>query len=352
MSSPSSKYQYSLATAADGKDLLALYESDPFTGAISLLYTRRPNPYTSFSREGDRIILPIMRDTTNGRLCGAGCCVLRKAYVNGVIKNTAYLTGLKIAPDYQRRIPYIANVYQKMFSLTEAEVDLYYTTILKENIPAQKLLEKRRRGMPEYRCICDYTVFCFIPPKMRRDPIYSLEKGNVSGLESFYEERLKHYNLSPPGVHIYGLQPQAFYTLRRGGRIVAACVLWDQRDWKQYIIKGYRGLFNILKHLPVRWLGYPDLPKENTIANYASVTMCFVEHNDLKLASYFLSQVAKRESRYDFFLFGLTHQHPLQGLFQRIKHVKYQSKLYTVHNTEEAGEVLDHRPINLEVGLL
>ena len=353
MISPNSIFEYSLASEHDGPDLLTLYESDDFKGNISVLYTRRPNPYLSYLQEGEKVVFPIIRLKETGELCGGGCCVIRKAFVNGSVKSTGYLTGLKIKPAYRRRIPYIQDLYQKMFVLTKGDVDLFYTTILKDNTLAQRLFKQRRKNMPEYKFVQDYTVYCFKPKgKIRLSPGYRLEQGSCAGLDSFYKNHLSNYNLAPPIFDQLRWTQENIFALRdQTGRIKAACGIWNQQRYKQYIITKYRGIHKYLQHIPLEWLGYPNLPKENQIANYASLALFLVEDNDLEIARSFLIMLTKRVSQFDFFMLGLVMNHPLNTVFNQVKHVKYESKLYTVHN-DHSHEQLDTRAISLEVGLL
>ncbi|MGV8907321.1 MAG: hypothetical protein ACOH15_12110, partial [Acetobacterium sp.] len=303
-------------------------------------------------REGENVIIPIMEDKEDNKICAVGCCVIRKAYINGEVKRTGYLTGLKVLPEYQRRMPHIGHAYDYLYQQTKEQVDVYYTTILKENVLAQKILEKKRKGMPIYQYMGDYTVYCFKTGAKQKAKHYIFEKGNLMGVEKFYDAQLKNYNFAPVGSDVLGLNEQEIYTLRdAAGHVIAACTLWNQQSYKQYIITGYHGIYNVLKKLPLKILGYPNLPKENMPVNYASVTMLCVKDNNRDLAEYFIKKVAQSSVRHDFLMIGLYENHPLKAIFNKIKHIKYESKVYTVH-FNDLTLTLDNRTIDLEVGLL
>jgi hypothetical protein len=295
-----------------------------------------------------------MVDKESGRICGVGCCVIRNAWISGEVMRIGYLTGLKVHPDYRRRIPYIARAYDAFYQETKGWVDLYYTTILEENAAARKMLEKRRKGMPEYRAAGLYTVYCFGTGKKHRRPAPDLkfEKGNMTGVKAFYEAQLQQANFAPAGTDLPGIHDDDFYTLRdNSGQVLAACALWNQQAHKQYIITGYAGAYRILRHIPLTFFGYPTLPRENIPANYASIALLCVKDHNPEWAAYLLGKVAEEAAPYDFLMAGLFGSHPLKQAFQHIKHIKYQSILYTVH-WEENGPVPDDRPVHLEVGLL
>ncbi|MDP4180850.1 MAG: hypothetical protein Q8942_07135 [Bacillota bacterium] len=363
MSSPNNRFEFGLATENDSKEILGIYESGEFTGGISVLYTRRPDPYRSLMLEGEKVVLPIIRDKERGNICAIGCCVIRKAYINENIKNVGYLTGLKILPEYRRRTPYISEVYKFLHDETREFVDIYYTTILEENITAQKMLEKKRKNMPEYKYQGNYTVYCFAtgkkglfngvkPKSVFRNPEYLLEKGNTKGLNEFYNENLKSCDFSPSGIDLAGLQSEDIFTLRdKNNDIVAACAVWNQQSYKQYIITGYNGIFKYISKFPTRWLGYPSFPKEKTSANYACIALFCSKVDDYGLLEEFIRKVAQESSKFDFIMYGLFENNPMNVVLQKIKHVKYRSKVYLV-DWEEPVINIGSRPINLEVGLL
>ena len=355
MSSRNDRYGYRLATPADSSRILEIYESGSFSGQISVLYTRRPDPVQSLMKEGDSVIIPVMVDKEkNGLICGVGCCVVRNAWINGEIMRVGYLSGLKVHPGYRRRIPHIARAYGAFYQETKGRVDLYYTTILEENAAARKMLEKRRKGMPEYRPAGVYTVYCFGTGKKHRrlSQGLKLEKGNMTGVKAFYEAQLQQTNFAPAGTDLPGIRDNDFYTLRDdSGQVLAACAVWNQQEHKQYIITGYAGLYKILRHVPLSILGYPSLPRENIPANYASIALLCVKDHNPEWAAYLLGKVAEEAAPYDFLMAGLFGTHPLKPVFQNLKHIKYKSMLYTVH-WEGKGPLPDDRPVHLEVGLL
>jgi hypothetical protein len=353
MSCRNKRFIIDLASPADAEEILKIYESGDFKGNISVLYTRRPDPLKSLRQEGEKVVIPIVKDQTNNRICGMGCCVIRKAYLNGEIKNTGYLTGLKILPEYRKRLLPIADVYNFLYEQTKREVDLYYTTILQENTAVQKMLEKKRKNMPEYLYQGDYTVYCFrTGRKVFKTNNYLLQRGQREGLLQFFKKQEKQYQFSPQITTMYKNFKQDVFTLSDPqGNILAACLLWNQQDYKQYIITEYQGIYKLLQRLPLKLCGYPPLPLPNTPANYACVTMLYYVDFDPELTRYFLEKVAESAKKYDFLMLGLFANHPLETVFTQIKHVKYQSRLYLV-SWDNQPYHLDERPVNLEVGLL
>ena len=346
------RYEISLASGSDSAQILNIYECGDFKGDVSVLYTRRPDPVQSLEDEGEKAVIPIVRDLSTGVIVGMGACIIRKAYINGEIRSTGYLTGLKGLPHYRKKVPAISETYRYLREKTMGEVDIYYTTILKENTAVQKMLEKKRKGMPEYRRIGEYTVYGFRTGVKARSRGWKLETGSLAELESLDIWRPGDFNFSPADAALHGLSDGDVYILRdKDGNAAAACAVWNQQDCKQYIVTGYGGIYRWMKKLPLKLAGYPDLPREGVPANYASIALLAVKDNDPVLANILLRNVAEKASKYDFLMFGLFEDHPLKAAMENMKCIKYQSILYTVH-WEESMLELDGRPVNLDVGLL
>ena len=358
MSYRSKGFEFSLASSEDSDKILRLFEDMDFSGDISVLFTRRPNPYNSLMAEGETVIIPIVRDMSDGTICAMGCCIIRKAFINGTVKNIGYLTGLKIKKEYKSILHMFKNVYKFLYESTRNMVDVYYTTILEDNKGAQKLLEKRRKSMPIYNYDGDYTVYCFsksaynLKIKDRNMKKYKFEVSSKEKVREFYKNNLNKYNFSPIDIDLYGICNDDFFTIQNEeGDIVAACALWNQNHYKQYIVTKYSGILKYINKLPTGWLGYPSFPKKDIPINCASISLFFVKDMDLKIAEYFLRQVAQYDEKYDLLMIGIFEIHPFNNILNNIKHIKYKSRFYRVNWEDELLE-LDEKLMNIEIGLL
>jgi len=302
--------------------------------------------------EGEKVVIPVVIDKENGIIVGMGACSIRKAYINGETKNVGYLAGLKGLPEYRKRVPYIIQVYRFLHELTKDEVDIYYTTILKENTDVQKMLEKKRKNMPEYRSMGEYTVYCFKTGTSLKKNGYTLETGNIAELATQHDYEPDSFNFSPASANLYGLRDEDVYTLRdHKGTVVGSCAVWNQQSYKQYVITKYSGIYGYLKRIPLSLFGYPRFPQENLPANYGSISLLAVKDHNPLLAEHLIRRVAEKSLGYEFLMLGLMEHHPYGSFMNRFKSVRYQSRAYTVHFNDSSLE-LDTRPINLEVGLL
>ena len=352
MKSRNDRYEIRLAKPEDAAQLLKIYECGEYSGHISVLFTRRPDPYVSLMHEGDKVVIPIVTDKENGMIVGMGACMIRKAYINGEVKNVGYLAGLKGLPEYRKRVPYILDVYRFLQEQTKDAVDIYYTTILQENVAAQKMLEKKRKNMPEYRNMGEYTVYCFKTGKAAQTKGYTLEKGRIADLELMRGGSASNFNFSPADACLHGLRAEDIFTLRNEqGKVVGACGVWNQQSYKQYIVTEYTGIYKLLKRAPLKLFGYPSFPRENVPANYGSIALLTVEDDNPRLAEQLVSIVAEKSQKFDFLMLGLMEDHPYAGFMHTFKSIQYRSRAYTVF-FDNNSLIPDDRPINLEVGLL
>jgi hypothetical protein len=350
-------WELTIATPEDAPGIQRVFDDGDFKGGISVKFNRAPDPYLSFQNDGEHIVLPVVKDAVTKEILGLGGCLIRKAYVNGNLQNTGYLTGLKILQNYQRKINCIIPAYKLLAEETAIYSPYYYTTILESNETAIKLLEKRRKHMPPYIYIGKYTVFCYGTGGKTSSKGYTFKQGHTDAIAVFYKEHLPKYNLSPKDEWLYGLKSDDFYYLQSpGGEILAACALWNQQSYKQYIMSGYGGIYKALSHMPIGLLGYPALPKAGAAANYASIAALIVKDEDPVAARLFLKLVLGEAAAYDFVMLGLFENHPLLDTIQKSRHIKYRSRLYAVDYSGDARERLAHgldgRAIMLEVGLL
>ena len=348
-------WELTIATPEDSLGIQKVFDDGDFKGDISVKYSRAPDPYRSFQNDGEHIVMSILKDTITSEILGFGGVVIRKGYVNGVLRNTGYLTGLKILQSHQRRVNCIKQAYQLIGEQTAKYTPFYYTTILKSNESAIELLEKRRKGMPPYIYVGEYTVFCFGVGGKTNSRGYTVRKGHTEKLTAFYKKHLPNYNLAPDNERLYGLDDNDFYYLQSPtGEILAACAIWNQQSYKQYIISGYSGIYKAFSLIPTAWLGYPTMPKAGTSANYASIAALVVPEENRDIARLFLKLVLHEAKQFDFVMLGLFENHPLMYAAKRIKHIKYQSRLYAVDYTGN-GDLyggIDGQSIMLEVGLL
>ena len=347
------KFIFEEAKESDSKEMLDIIEGMEFKGDISMLYTRRPDPLNSLRMEGDRVGVIICRDQINGKMAGFGACSVNRMHYNGTIRNVGYLFNLRSRKEYQRRFLDFNRGYDRMFGLFEGDsIPVYYTTILEENIHARKLLEKRRPFMPVYEYFGDYHTY-IVKTGLRRKMPDGFEfrragDDDTSALVEFLDREGSRYQFFP-AVSIDDLHApnhpriNNFYLLMKDGKIIGCGALWDQRDYKQYIVMEYKGIYRFLYMLNrINTLfGYPALSKLGGIVNFFTMGFWAVRDDDPDLFEILVRNMSGVSPNYDYFTVGLHGRNPLNEVAgKRIRSIIYKSRLYLVHpeNGREAAD--------------
>ncbi|MCR5166617.1 MAG: hypothetical protein K6C13_05285 [Oscillospiraceae bacterium] len=318
------RYTLRLAVPADNDGIREIFESGSFSGGLSVQYLR-PEPLASFAADGDEARILVVRDNERERIAAVGGAVVQRCFLDGDITRCSYLTGLKIHSDYRKHIFFIARAY-KFLGKQLSDCTCCYTTILDDNTPVIRMMEKRRKNMPEYRYIGHYTTFCFNGAKN----ILPVECGMTDGLDRLMKTYFSGFALAPSDTSLRGLGDKQFYSLRGSdGEIIACCFAGDQRMTKQYRLSSYGGIFRPLSHLPTSLLGYPPFPKEGKIIDHGVISFLYIKDNDPKLCRRFLRTVACMQNN-SLLLWGCMDDHPLYGAMKSVKAVRYGSRLYAV----------------------
>ena len=341
------RYTLRLATPEDNEGIRQVYESGNFPGNLQVQFLRNPRPYESFLADGQEVRMMVINENHEKRIVGVGGAVIRREYVNGKETKNAYLTGLKIHPDYQKKILFLAQAYQFMGeSLTDC--DHCYTTILDDNAGAISMLEKKRKNMPTYFYLGHYMTFCFAGGKKCM---------KVSVQDRAMEEFLPRDTFTPVDTELKGLGKKKWYYATEDGQVVAACYVGDQKATKQYKVCGYGGILKLASKMPTKLLGYPAFPKEQSIVNHGVISYLYVKDNDEKLCRRFMRTVAKLAG-FDLLIWGCFENHPLLSCFLKMKTVHYGSRLYEVdwnkaYEGKDKEEVLkEYKTLGVEVALL
>lgn len=358
------------AQPQDGEEVNRVFKSQSFEGGIAVSFLREPDPISSFLREGDELVMMTLRDTRRGKeqgqIIGIGCCVIRLGILHGRPCRFGYLTGLKLLPQYRGQILLIPAIYQELRRLTADKTDLYYTTILSENTEAQKMLEKKRRIMPEYCYRGEYHTYFirtgagFFRNRSRKKD-YIVEPCTKEEAQFFYRSKSMKANFSWAEALQNDLTRAAFYglyeRLGRGGKgqLLAVGYTLDQRDYKQYVVHHYSGPYRMISKLPMGISGYPDFPKPGETAPCAAAGLfCSTEEGALEQAGFLWQEMRRLSTEYGFLIIGVHERDPLIAAFQKEKKIDYKSRFYQVifHDGQPQPSVTPEDIIHLDAAFL
>lgn len=370
MGSPSKRFVFETARPEDGPEILEILEDVEFSGQISLVYTRRPDPYVSFHMEGEDANIILCRDLVAEKIVSLGACTVVELFVNGKVTRAAYLFGLRVRKEYRAKYPVIHLGYEHIRALYKDKgIQYYFTSILEENTYAQKVLEKERNLMPRYLPLSKYETFVFKTGlQSSGNTGYVLKRAceeDIPVLAGFLNIHGKKQQFFPAVNESFlrdnkfpGLSIDDFFILYDCRNEIAACgAAWDQRVYKQYLLKGYGGVLKAL--YPVssvfKLFGYPKLPEPGEMLEFFTLSFWAVRDNDYNIFKTFIKQISSQMIDYPFFILGVCQDNPLKHACDRIPHISYRSRLYLVdwEKSENIKEQIDWKlPVYMECGML
>lgn len=350
-----------LAAPEDGKEILRILESSAAKGKFELIYTRRPDAYESYMKEfGEaRVFVSKYRD----HVIGTCAEVIREVYINGKPTKAAYLCGLKKDADYAGGVGFGAEF---MRLLPREDISFYYCSVVADNLEAQKAFEKKQRMMA-MSPMGTYTTYILSPkikiPCPKHDFVFrQANEGDALRLLEFLNEEGKWQDLFPVIRSLedfYHLTYHDFYLLMEGDKILAAAALWDQSDYKQYIVKKYTGAAKLIRLLnPLLYtLGFTGirLPKEGVPLKVPMLSFFLSRHDNETYYRILLSEIAREIRKvYPMFVIGLPKTHFATPIYEKLPTVSFDTKLYAMTFPWKASSEVKVNPNSLqpECGLL
>ena len=239
------------AVPGDGEQMLELIESHSSNGALDIVYTRRRDAYQSYLSDCKDAEMTLCVDEEN-RIKAQMVCLLRRLYINGKVHTVGYVTGLHKRKNSIINLPRLFDT-----ALHSSQCRLFYCSILDGNDGTFHMLNKKRTYMPELHIIRTYTTYLISPKAFKRihhDFTFrqATEKDSEK-LFKFFHEYGKTHNFFPEissFSQFHGIDVGNFYLLiHQNGDIAATGALWNQQDFKQYIVKKYGGIYKAASKL-------------------------------------------------------------------------------------------------------
>lgn len=267
----SRRLDFALATEADDPDIRRLLRENAMRGRISLTLEREPNYFADSPWPGTERQTVIARE--NGRVVCLGQCAFRERFVNGRSRRVGYLGGLRLDAAAAGRFDILRRGYGFFHELQRARpADLYFTSIAGDNLRARRLLERRPPGMPTYEFVSEY-VTALVPVSRHRGRTRTMPEAEPGNLDESWDVLQRHgpacqlaENWTKPELMALarlGLQIERPFIVRENGRAVATAAIWDQRCFKQTVIRGYSTGLSLARrtlHWLARPLNLPELP--------------------------------------------------------------------------------------------
>lgn len=368
------RWHFQLATPDHESELRRLAQGQALPGWVDVAFEREPDFFRSVDIEGDRRQVVVAIDRASGRMGGFYTRAVRLLFVNGLPRRVGYLSQGRFDPSLARgyrSIPLIRDCMRAGYELShhpdEAAFDL--TAMMSGSETVRRIFSANLEGLLRVRAISGLTTLILrcrtnrVPPGV---PIRRAESSDVLRLASYLQARYAEYQFAPHWDDTTlgsdrlcrDLRFGDFLLAERAGQLVGCLALWDQRAFKQMVVRGYRPAVRRLRPLvnvAASALGLPRLPPVGSVARQGWLS--HVAGNDAEtvtaLVAAGLSLGAERGL--EAVMAGFADGNPLLHVLRRkFRHLVYRSTLYAMHwpADEAAVDGLGSRPVHVELAAM
>jgi len=361
------RIRYTVATPNDDAEIRRLLRENPMPGRISLSLEREPNYFADANQPDEKKVTIIARD--GGGVACVGSCTIRSRFINGTPRRVGYLGGLRLDARRAGRFDVLRRGYEFFQELQAAmPAEYYFTSIAADNDRARAFLERGLPGIPFYEFIGDYVTM--VVSADRRHSIETSGSARISSEEqivSLVNANNCRHQLAPcwsereiAGLQNLGLGREDFRFVVDGEGVIGSAALWDQRGFKQTVIRGYQTWLKQVRpvlNLSVRFTGGIELPAVGkTLSNAFVSHVAFVPDRPDILTELIKSLRGVAAHRgIKLLTLGFAANDPrLTWLRRNFRGREYRSRLYLVRWPEFGGKAqdLDGRVLAPEVALI
>lgn len=323
------------ARKEDGVAIARLLESPVDAGLIQAIYTRRPDAYESYVKEfGESRVFVFRNDS---RIVGTCSQIIRDVYVDGHVKRSAYICGLKKDAEYDGVLSAGLSFFR---SFTRPDIDFYYCAVVSNNTDTMAKFAKKRRFM-SVKYITTYDTY-FINPKARTKEkqnsftFRQASEKDTAAILDFLNTEGRKKDLFPVIQSLddfYNLHIEDFYILEDDHEIIACAALWNTTSYKQLTITKFKGIMKLSRLLnPVlSLLAFPTLKKENEPYDYPILSFFLSKDDNKDYAEIFFHRIKEEvKKKYQLFAVGITKNHPIASVVRKLPKIGGESTIYEV----------------------
>ncbi len=360
---------FSFATRDDEPEVRRLLAENPVGGRFGISLEREPNALASdFGLAEDQVFI-LARPLSGGPAIGLCERVVWDAFVDGAARRLPYLGALRVASDYRHRIGIPRGGFRALRELAENADDLPFalTSLASDNLAALRLLTAGLPGMPIYRSIGEFSTFALRPRRNRTAPFVQAARANdLPAISTFLRKNAASSQFAQnwteeklEGLTTFGLRPEDFLIARDSGSIRGVLALWDQRAFRQTVIRRYPPMFGRLRPLlnaVAPLTGMPRLPPLGSPLNQATLSHLAADEADCEavaaLTAAGLDQAAQRG--FDAALIGFATARRWSTALRRFNGIEYRTTLHLAYwpDASQKVEALGNAIPHPELGML
>jgi hypothetical protein len=356
-----SRFEFSLAGAADDAQLRQRMAQDWMEGGIAVSFRREPSYFAGCALQGEAAQIIKCTARATGRIVGMGSRLKTRVYVNGAPAQVGYLADLRAAPQVRNRT-LLARGYRFLRGLEQADrLPFSYTVVYDGNERALQALLGARAGLPVYAplgTMLTPALHLDVPKRALRLPGVSFTRGSsalAEAIVSFLNARMALRQLAPvyrleefrPGGRLAAFPWQTFFVALRDGRVVGTLAAWDQSAVRQTHVERYPALLALLRplyNLASRLTPLKPLPSAGSRVPYLYFSGLSVEQDDPQLFRALLrfAYNALRGGPWHYAIAGLHERDPLAPLLGEYRSIAAAGRIFVV-TFDDAPAALDGR---------
>ena len=235
------------ADARHDAELRQLLRETPLEGLIRVTLEREPS---FFGADFDVVHHDVALAMQRGRAIACGSRLLRRVFWNGTEQEVAYLSDLRLHPNFQKRAGgALVEGYRLLEKCAhQRPAAATWTAVFSSNATAQTVLVGARAGLPEYvergRLICPLLLVKRRHPWPRGGLCARASQQDAPEITRFLQTILSHRPLAPclgnedltAGKRWPDLQAEDFIIARNGQEILGVVAVRDLRRYKQVVV--------------------------------------------------------------------------------------------------------------------
>lgn len=369
-------FVYELARPEDDAALRRILAATVMPGEIALTFEREPSFFAAAALEGPFHQTLVARDA-DGIVIATGSRGVRACFVNGAALPVGSMSLLRVAPDavLGGALPKVlARGFELYHALhRDGRTPFYLVSVMEGNHRAERLLTAGPAGWPTLRPWARLVTHCIAIGRARRVPTLPnglhLAQGRAELLPEIaacLDRAGARRQLMPvwtiddlAGMAALDLDACNFWVVCRGDAVVGCAARWNQRRFKQTVVRGYGRRLAALRPWvnAAAWvLGRPPLPPVGAQVRFAFLSHLAVDGDDPQVAAALIAAVynAAVAAGDHYLMLGLAADDPRRAWLRPYAIIDLPSRLYLAswEDGEAVAAAVDGRGPGVEIAVL
>jgi hypothetical protein len=340
----SGRFIFELADRGDDGDVRRLLREATMPGSIGVSLEREPNAAAAAGIEGDVHQTLVARHADTGRIVGTASRSVRSAFVNGRPIRLGYLGQLRFDRQFLagRLRRHLRELLEEGFAFCrdlhgQGDTRLYLTSLVADNEAARRLLVERQfANAPRFSPVGRLSTFAIsLSRGLRARQVNGVRicpgsSDLISEIADCLQRNLRRYQYAPvwtasdlqSPVRARDLRPEDFSVAIQHGRVIGCIALWDQRAFKQVVVRGYSPAlqrWRRVANLASSCLGTTRLPAVGQPFRLAYLSHAAVDMDRGDVLTALMTSACQkaRARRLEFVAIGFDDRHPFCQLVAR-----------------------------------